>query len=126
LSIAALFGSVPFEDIESRGVGVVGDRGSTKLTLESRRDGGGGAFFSAALSRFSSSDRCYALAIFIYWKKILFESSEVDQLEFEILLPLPLERYALVVAVVFVLLFPPNMLKIVYEEIPMILTVYLA
>jgi hypothetical protein len=63
LSIAALLGSVPFDDIDCRGVpnaGDMGDRGSIILFRDSRGDGDGAAF-SAALSRFNSSERCFVL-----------------------------------------------------------------
>lgn len=61
LSMAALLGSVPLEEIDCRGVCPLGDLDSTKLTRESREEGeGGGGFFSAAFSRLSSSERCYS------------------------------------------------------------------
>lgn len=61
LSMAALLGSVPLEEIDCRGVSPPGDLDSIKLTRESRGDGeGGGALFSAAFSRLSSSERCYS------------------------------------------------------------------
>lgn len=60
LSMAAFVGSAPFEEIDCRVVSMVGDLDSTKLTLESRGDGEGGAFLSAAaFNRFNSSERCY-------------------------------------------------------------------
>lgn len=59
-SIAALFGSgVVDKDTDCRGVDEVGDRGSTKLTFESRGEVGGGRL-SIDFSFFNSSERCYS------------------------------------------------------------------